>query len=277
MRFTKMHGCGNDYIYMNAMEETIRDPAGLAKRISDRHKGIGADGMILIGPSRTADFQMKMYNADGSEGEMCGNGIRCLGKYVYEKQLTGKTELTIETKAGIRKLSLKTEDHKVTEVRVDMGKPVFDVSKIPVTYPEKYLIRQPVTILDCTWYMTCLSMGNPHAVVYVPDTSSFKIEKYGPVFEHYPIFPKRINTEFVQVLGRNELNMRVWERGSGETLSCGTGTCACVMASILNGLTDHNVTVHTLGGDLMVEYEDETRHLFLTGPAELVYEGEIQI
>ena len=275
MKFTKMNGCGNDYVYINGFVEKVENPKELAKKVSDRHFGIGSDGLILIVPSDKADFCMRMFNADGSEGEMCGNGIRCVAKYVYDHKMTDKTEISVETKAGIKYLDLTVEDEKVTKVKVDMGEPILEPKKIPVRSEKKRVVNEPIAVAEKTGNMTCVSMGNPHAVVLVEDTGRLKIEKYGPLFENHELFPNRTNTEFVQVLHRNEINMRVWERGSGETLACGTGTCASVVACILNGYTDEKVLVHLLGGDLEIEYEKTTNHVFMTGPAETVFEGEL--
>ena len=235
MKFTKMHGCGNDYVYINCFNETVEDPSALAIKVSDRHFGIGSDGLILICPSTVADFRMRMFNADGSEGEMCGNGIRCVAKYVYDHGMTDAKKISIETGAGIKYLDLTVEDGKVSLVKVDMGEPILAPAEIPVDFAGERMVNEPVEVDGKEWNMTCVSMGNPHAVVFVPDTKSLDLEKMGPHFEHHKIFPKRTNTEFVQILSRNEINMRVWERGSGETLACGTGTCASVMACILNG------------------------------------------
>lgn len=275
MKFTKMNGCGNDYVYINGFVEKVENPNELARKVSDRHFGIGSDGLILILPSKEADFCMRMFNADGSEGEMCGNGIRCVAKYVYDHKMTNEKRISIETKAGIKYLDLTVEKEKVTKVRVNMGEPILEPEKIPVKSEKKRVINEPIEVAGKTWNMTCVSMGNPHAVVFVEDTKNFEIEKYGPLFESHEVFPNKTNTEFVQVLSRNEINMRVWERGSGETLACGTGTCASVMACLLNGYTDENVLVHLLGGDLQITYDKETNHVFMTGPAETVFEGEL--
>ena len=277
MKFTKMHGCGNDYVYVNCFEEKVEDPKKVAQFVSDRHFGIGSDGLILICPSEVADFRMRMFNADGSEGEMCGNGIRCVAKYVYDYHMTEKTRISVETGAGIKYLDLTVENGKVSLVKVDMGEPILEAEKIPVVSDKERVINETVEVNGKEWQMTCVSMGNPHAVVYIPDTKSFEIEQYGPHFENHKMFPKRTNTEFVQVISRNEMNMRVWERGSAETWACGTGTCACVMASILNGYTDNKVLVHLLGGDLIIEYDEKTNHIFMTGPATTVFEGEIEL
>lgn len=277
MKFTKMHGCGNDYVYVNLFEEQIGDPAKVSIAVSDRHFGIGSDGLITIGPSEIADFRMRIYNADGSEAEMCGNGIRCVAKYVYDHKLTDKTEITVETGAGVKTLQLTVEDDKVTLVRVDMGEPILTPHEIPVVADGDRVVDEPIVVDDKEWRMTCVSMGNPHAVVFVDDVAHFELEKYGPLFENHVRFPKRTNTEFVQIVSRNEAIMRVWERGSAETWACGTGTCATVMACILNGLTDNEVLVHLRGGDLRIAYDAKSNHIFMTGPATEVFEGEIQL
>ena len=274
MKFTKLHGCGNDYVYVNLFEETIENPAELSIEISDRHFGIGSDGLITIGPSEVADFRMRIYNADGSEAEMCGNGIRCVAKYVYDHKLTTKTEISVESGAGIKYLKLFVEEGKVSQVRVDMGEPILTPDLIPVVADGEKVIDEEIEVCGKTWKMTCVSMGNPHAVVFVDDVENFELEKYGPHFENHPRFPKRTNTEFVKVISRNEASMRVWERGSAETWACGTGTCATVVACILNGLTDRKVLVHLLGGDLVIEWDEETNHVFMTGPATEVFSGE---
>ena len=277
MKFTKMHGCGNDYVYVNLFEEQLDNPAEVSIKVSDRHFGIGSDGLITIGPSDKADFRMHIYNADGSEAEMCGNGIRCVAKYVYDHHLTDKTEITVETGAGILTLILFPKDGKVEQVRVDMGEPILEPSQIPVLAKGDKVIDEPIEVGGKTWNMTCVSMGNPHAVVFVDDTANFPLETYGPLFENHERFPKRTNTEFVQIISRTEANMRVWERGSAETWACGTGTCACVMACILNGKTEDKVLVHLRGGDLTIEYDRESNHVFMTGPATEVFEGEIEV
>ena len=277
MKFTKMHGCGNDYVYVNLFEEQIENPAKVSIAVSDRHFGIGSDGLITIGASEIADFRMRIYNADGSEAEMCGNGIRCVAKYVYDHKLTDKTEITVETGAGVKTLQLTVEDDKVTLVRVDMGEPILTPDEIPVVADGDRVVDEPIVVDDKEWRMTCVSMGNPHAVVFVDDVAHFELEKYGPLFENHVRFPKRTNTEFVQIISRNEAIMRVWERGSAETWACGTGTCATVMACILNGLTDNDVLVHLRGGDLRIVYDEKRNHIFMTGPATEVFEGEIQL
>lgn len=277
MKFTKMHGCGNDYVYVNLFEEQIENPAKVSIAVSVRHFGIGSDGLITIGASEIADFRMRIYNADGSEAEMCGNGIRCVAKYVYDHKLTDKTEITVETGAGVKTLQLTVEDDKVTLVRVDMGEPILTPDEIPVVADGDRVVDEPIVVDDKEWRMTCVSMGNPHAVVFVDDVAHFELEKYGPLFENHVRFPKRTNTEFVQIISRNEAIMRVWERGSAETWACGTGTCATVMACILNGLTDNDVLVHLRGGDLRIVYDEKSNHVFMTGPATEVFEGEIQL
>ena len=281
MKFTKMHGCGNDYVYVDCTEHMLADPSAAAIAVSDRHFGVGGDGLILICPSDKADFRMAMYNADGSEGSMCGNGIRCVAKFVYDKGLTDKTTLNIETKAGIKTLELTVEDGKVSLVKVNMGMPDFRAEAVPVVGLGRDVpglgegvIGQTVTVAGKPWTMTCLSMGNPHAVVWVDDVAALPLEQIGPAFEHAPYFPDRVNTEFVQVLNDREINMRVWERGSGETLACGTGACASVAACYLNGRTDAQVMVHLRGGDLAVEL-GEDGCIYMTGPATTVFEGEI--
>lgn len=277
MKFTKMHGCGNDYIYVNLFKEKINDFSNTARYVSRPHFGVGSDGLICIAPSDSADFRMIMYNADGSRGEMCGNGIRCVAKYVYDHKMTGKDRITVETDAGIKTLELHIKDGKVDTVRVDMGAPVLAPDLVPVKFKGDSMINQPVEVNGKEWKITAVSMGNPHAVVYVDDVNSLDLEKIGPSFENHPIFPARVNTEFVHVISRNELDMRVWERGTGETLACGTGTCACVVASVLNGLTDEKVKVHLKGGDLDIDYDREKNTVFMTGPAREVFEGEISV
>ena len=277
MKFTKMHGCGNDYVYVNCLEETVHHPDKVACYVSDRHFGIGSDGLILIHSSDKADFRMAMYNADGSEGEMCGNGIRCVAKYVYDYGLTDKTNLSIETLAGIKYLELTVEDGKVVYVKVNMGAPELTPNKIPVLIGEEHCVDEPLIVLGKEHRVTAVSMGNPHVVTFVEDTTDLPLEQMGPYFENHEAFPERINTEFVQVLNRAEINMRVWERGSGETLACGTGTCASVVACVLNDKTDTEVTVHLLGGDLQINYDRKNNTVWMTGPATVVYDGEIDV
>lgn len=278
MKFTKMHGCGNDYVYVNCFEETIENPNETAKFVSDRHFGIGSDGMICIHPSDKADFRMAMYNSDGTEGAMCGNGVRCIAKYVYDYGLTDKTTITIETKGGIKELDLTVEDGKVTWVNVDMEAPVLEADKIPVIYDEENkVIDKPVLVDGREYRITCVSMGNPHGVVFVDSVDDLDIEKLGPMFEHHPMFPDRVNTEFIQVVDDHTIRMRVWERGAGETLACGTGACASAYASYLNQKTGNKVLVHLLGGDLQIEYDEEKHTIFMKGPATKVFDGEIDL
>lgn len=273
MKFTKMQGLGNDYVYVNCFEEKVENPSEVAIRVSDRHFGIGSDGLILIKPSKVADFEMEMYNADGSRGEMCGNGIRCVAKYVYDYGLTDKTDISVETLGGIKYLDLTVEDGKVKLVRVDMGRPELDPAKIPVVARWKAAVDEPIKVGDTTYRMTCVSMGNPHAVVFVDDVDSLPIEKIGPLFENHGRFPRRVNTEFVKVIDEKTAQMRVWERGSAETLACGTGACAVAVACSLNGLTGDEVTVKLLGGDLQIQWDKEKDTVFMTGPAEVVFDG----
>lgn len=275
MKFTKMQGLGNDYVYVNCLKEKIADPPELARKISDRHFGVGSDGLIMICPSDKADFEMKMYNADGSRAEMCGNGIRCVAKYVYDYGLTDKTRISVDTLAGIKYLDLTVENGKVSQVKVDMGRPILEPEKIPVQAEGDRVVNEPLLVDGKEYRMTCVSMGNPHAVIFVDqDVKELPLEQIGPAFENHERFPKRINTEFARVLDRSTVEMRVWERGSGETLACGTGTCATAVACILNGLTDDEMTVHLLGGDLYIKWDREKDTVYMTGPAETVFEGE---
>lgn len=277
MKFTKMHGLGNDYVYVNCFEEKIDNPPAVARFVSDRHFGIGSDGLIMINPSKTADFEMEMYNADGSRGEMCGNGIRCVAKYVYDYGLTDKTQISVETLGGIKYLDLTVEDEKVSLVKVDMGKPELEADLIPIISEREQVIDEPIEVDGKEYHMTGVSMGNPHAVIYVDDVKGLDLEKIGPKFENHERFPKRINTEFVHCIDRQTVEMRVWERGSGETLACGTGACAVAVSSILNNLTDTQVTVKLLGGDLQIEWDREKDRVFMTGPATVVFDGVIDI
>ena len=277
MKFTKMQGLGNDYVYVNCFEEKIENPPAVARYVSDRHFGIGSDGLIMINPSEVADFEMEMYNADGSRGEMCGNGIRCVAKYVYDYGLTDKTQISVETLGGIKYLDLTVEDGKVVFVKVDMGKPELKSDLIPIISENEKVIDEPIEVDGKVYHMTGVSMGNPHTVIYVDDVKNLDLEKIGPKFENHERFPKRINTEFVRCIDRNTVEMRVWERGSGETLACGTGACAVAVASILNNLTDTRVTVKLLGGDLQIEWDREKDHVFMTGPAKVVFDGVIDI
>lgn len=278
MKFTKMHGLGNDYVYVNCFKETVDDPVEMAKYVSDRHFGVGSDGLIMICPSEVADFEMRMYNADGSRGEMCGNGIRCVGKYVYDYGLTDKTSISVETLGGIKYLDLTVEDGKVILVRVNMGSPILTPSQIPILMDDplkEMVIDEPILVDKKEYRMTGVSMGNPHDVIYIEDVKGLDIEKIGPKFENHERFPNRINTEFVKVLDRTHIEMRVWERGSGETMACGTGACAVAVASMLNGYVDNKVTVHLLGGDLQIEWNKEENLVYMTGPATVVFDGEL--
>ncbi len=276
MKFTKMQGCGNDYVYVDGGREEVSDKAAMAVMVSDRHFGIGSDGLIFINPSDKADFEMEMYNADGSRGRMCGNGIRCVAKYVYDHKLTDKNPLTVESFGSVKTLYLETKNGLVERVRVNMGEPELEAEKIPVKAEKKgRLINDKISAGGKEYLMTCVSMGNPHAVVYVDDVNAVDIEKTGPCFEKHERFPESVNTEFVQVVNRSKVKMRVWERGSGETLACGTGACATVVASVLNGLTDRKVKVELTGGELEIEWNEEDNCVYMTGPAVEVFSGEI--
>lgn len=299
MKFTKMHGAGNDYVYVDCTKNDLNNPSEIAIKVSDRHFGIGSDGLILIKPSDKADFFMDMYNADGSRGKMCGNGIRCVGKFVYDNKLTDKTTVTIDTLSGVKTLKLNIgSDGKVESARVNMGAPVLQPSQVPVDITElesyknmskeqmqkeKENVTEPVVsehikVNDKEYEVTCVSMGNPHAIVYLDndiDIKKFELEKIGPSFEKHPAFPDRINTEFIQVLDKDNLNMRVWERGSGETLACGTGACASLVATVLNGKCNDTATLHLLGGDLKITWDKKDNTVYLEGPAKTVFTGEI--
>ncbi len=284
MKFTKMHGCGNDYVYVDCTKEVISDIAATAVRVSDRHFGIGSDGLILIKSSEVADFEMDMYNADGSRGKMCGNGIRCVAKYVYDHGLTNKTEITVDTQAGIKTLQLTVCDGKVSKVRVDMGEPVLIPQEIPVKASvlgladdrREAIVAQPFTVANSSYDITCVSMGNPHCITFIDeDVRSFPLEAIGSLFEKHELFPEGVNTEFVNIIDKEHLRMRVWERGSGETLACGTGACAVAVASYLNGFTGRKVDVELMGGHLEIVYDAATNHVFMTGPATEVFSGEI--
>ncbi len=280
MKFTKMHGCGNDYIYVDGAREIIpaERKSEVVKFLSDRHFGIGGDGVIFINPSDVADFEMEMYNMDGSRSEMCGNGIRCVGKYVYDHGLTRKTSLSIVSCGKIKYLELTVEDGKVAKVRVNMGSPVLEAAEIPVVASQSPVVDTPIAVDGREYRMTCVSMGNPHAIVYVDEMIDDEtMAKIGPLFEHHERFPRRVNTEFVKVLDRERVQMRVWERGTGETLACGTGACAVTVASILNGLTEDGITVELLGGNLEIFWDREENVVYMTGPATTVFEGEIEI
>lgn len=276
MNFTKMHGAGNDYIYFNCFEEVIEDPSALSVKLSDRHFGIGSDGIVLIGPSDSADFKMRIFNADGSEAKMCGNGCRCVGKYVYDKHLTAKTSVSLETLSGIKTLNLTVENGAVTSVCVDMGEPIIEAARIPVITETADFINKPVEACGATYLLTCVSMGNPHCVTFVHDVAAIDITTIGPALEKHPLFPDRANIEFVQVLPQNAgLKMRVWERGSGETLACGTGACASLVAAALNNKCARKASVTLPGGTLDIEWSTQDNHVYLTGPAEFVFDGTI--
>lgn len=277
IQFTKMHGAGNDYVYVNCFSEHIEDPNALAEFVSDRHFGIGSDGLVLIMPSETCDFRMRMFNADGSEAEMCGNATRCVGKYVYDHRLTSKKEFTLETLAGVKVLQLYTDENDyVQRVRVDMGAPILEAAQIPVVATESPVVNLPVEVLGETKELTCVSMGNPHAICFVDDVAALNLPAIGPAYEHHSLFPRRTNTEFVQVVDRTHVKMRVWERGAGETLACGTGCCATLVACVLCGKTDRHATIQVLGGELEIEWDETTDHVFMTGPATTVFDGTLQ-
>ena len=275
IKFTKMHGLGNDYVYMNAIHQHIEDESTLAQFVSNRNFGIGSDGLILICKSEKADFKMRMFNSDGSEAEMCGNGIRCVGKFVYDKGLTQKTEVTIETLAGIKTLQLNVKNGKVETVKVDMGEPILEPKEIPVISEEKPVKNLKLKAEDKEFVFTCVSMGNPHAITIVDNTKEFDVEKYGKVLEVDKAFPNKTNVEFIEIVDKNNIKMRVWERGAGETLACGTGACASVVACVLNNLTETNVNVELLGGKLEIEWNKNDNHVYMSGPAVTVFEGEL--
>ena len=279
MKFTKMHGCGNDYVYVNGFEERVEQQAKpeIVRKLSDRHIGIGGDGVIFINPSKEADFEMEMYNADGSRSEMCGNGIRCVGKFVFDKGMTDKHEISVISHGKIKYLTLYTENGKVATVRVNMGVPELTAANIPVVSSNEQVVDEEIEVKGQIYKMTCVSMGNPHAVVFIDDVKNLEIEQIGPFFENHERFPKRTNTEFVQLVDRNRVKMRVWERGTGETLACGTGCCATVVACVLNGFTENKVTVELLGGEILIEWNREENVIFMTGPAETVFEGEVKV
>lgn len=274
MKFTKMHGIGNDYVYINAFEEEVTAPEQLAVAISDRHFGVGGDGLVLIMPSKIADAKMRMFNSDGSEAEMCGNAIRCVGKFLYDHRIVRKETLTIETLAGIKTLNLETKNGLVSAVKVDMGEPILQSDLIPVDGDSRIIINEPIAVNDRNYRFTAVSMGNPHCVIFVPEITDAMVLMDGPALETHRLFPRKINVEFVKVNSKASLTMRVWERGSGETMACGTGACASVVAAILNKLTDRLVTVKLLGGELLIEWEPVSNHVFMTGPAVTVFEGE---
>lgn len=274
MRFTKMHGIGNDYLFINCFEEVVHDPESLALIMSRPHFGAQADGLVLIEPSDIADFGMRIFNADGSEAEMCGNATRCIGKYVYERGLTDKTELTLETKGGLKRLWLDVENGKVNRVKVDMGTPELNPHLIPVDLPGEMVLKHRLQIMGQTWFITCVNMGNPHAVMFVRDPEVVDLPTIGPMIEHHPLFPRRTNVEFVRVIDRGILQMRVWERGTGETLACGTGACAALVAAVLTGQSDRSVQMKLTGGNLQLQWNAEDNHVYQSGPATFVYDGE---
>ncbi len=275
IKFTKMHGLGNDYVYIDAIHQKIEDEENLAKFVSDRHFGIGSDGLILICNSKIADFKMRMFNADGSEAEMCGNGIRCVGKFVYDKGLTNKDAVTIETLAGVKTLKLNIKNGKVETARVDMGEPILEADRIPVISGNSPVKDLKIKAETREFIFTCVSMGNPHAVTVVEDVDNFDVQKYGKIIEIDKAFPKKTNVEFIQIIDENNIKMRVWERGAGETLACGTGACATAVACILNGLTARNVTIGLIGGTLQIEWNEDDNHVYMTGPAVTVFEGTL--
>lgn len=275
IKFTKMHGLGNDYVYIDAINQKIENESSLAKFVSNRHFGIGSDGLILICKSDIADFQMRMFNSDGSEAEMCGNGIRCVGKFVYDKGLTDKTTVKIETLAGIKTLVLNTKDGKVETARVDMGEPILEAEKIPVISKEQPVKNLELEVENTKFKFTCVSMGNPHAITIVENTKEFDVEKYGKILEVDKAFPKKANIEFAQIIDKENIKMRVWERGAGETLACGTGACATAVACNLNGLTGRKVNIELLGGTLNIEWNEKDNHVYMTGPAVTVFDGEL--
>lgn len=278
IKFTKMHGIGNDYIYINCFNETVLNPNETAIFVSDRRFGIGSDGLVLIMPSEIADFKMRIFNADGSEAMMCGNATRCIGKYVYDKGLTDKEEITLETNSGIKHLKLFIKDNKVDAVEVDMSKAILKPRDIPVDSDLDLFISEPVEVNGAEYAITCVSMGNPHAVIFMDGIDELELEKIGPYFENHSLFPDRINTEFVEIIDDKTLKMRVWERGSGETFACGTGACATVVAAVLNKhcRADEEITVHLRGGDLKITYKSDGT-VMMTGPATHVFDGEIEI
>lgn len=285
MKFTKMQGCGNDYVYVNGFVEKIpqEEKPGLVRRLSDRHFGIGGDGVIFILPAAEADFEMEMYNADGSRSQMCGNGIRCVGKFVYDKGLTDREHITVVSGGSVKYLDLTVERTpqdargRVVQVRVDMGSPILEPERIPVEAEGRQVVDVPIGVAGKEYRMTCVSMGNPHAVIFAEKVAELPLEKLGPLFENHVRFPERVNTEFVEVQDREHVFMRVWERGTGETLACGTGCCATAVACVLNGLTDERVTVRVPGGELLIEWERRTNTVYMTGPAVTVFEGELEL
>ena len=277
MKFTKMHGLGNDYIYVNMFAETLDNPAEASRKLSDRHYGIGSDGLVLIMPSNKADFRMRMFNPDGSEAEMCGNAIRCVGKYVYDNRMTKMDIIDIETMSGIKRLFLNVVSGRVETVEVNMGKPILDPLLIPAICRSDRCVNEEISVLGREYRFTAVSMGNPHCIIYLDDMEDLDIGRIGPMFEKHPIFPQRTNTEFVKVISRTCLRMRVWERGTGETLACGTGACAVLVASVLNGLSERNAVVRLLGGDLRIRWSDSDENVYMEGPAVKVFDGDVDI
>ncbi len=277
IEFVKMHGLGNDYVYIDAINQNISNKSELAKKMSDRHFGIGSDGIILICKSDVADFRMQMFNSDGTEAEMCGNGIRCVGKFVYDYGFTNKEDIEVETLAGIKKLKLFVQNGKVEKVKVDMGEAILEPSKIPVVSKENPVMNLNIDVLDRSFKFTCVSMGNPHAITVVDETvDSFDVKKYGKLVEVNELFPKRTNVEFINIINRDTIKMRVWERGAGETLACGTGACASAVAAFLNNYTGRNVTIELLGGNLEIELNEDDNHVYMTGPATYVFKGSYE-
>lgn len=278
IRFTKMQGCGNDYIYINGFTcgLTAEQKPDFVRFASDRHFGVGGDGVIFINPSLEADFEMEMFNADGSRSEMCGNGIRCVAKYVHDKGMTDRERFSIISGGQIKLMELSVKDNRTETVRVDMGKPELAPEKIPVIAQGSRAVNEPIRVEGKEYRMTCVSMGNPHAVIFTDGVEEMDLEKIGPSFENHERFPKRVNTEFAQIRDRQRVRMRVWERGTGETLACGTGCCATAVAGVLNGLTDRKVTVEVTGGELVIEWDEESGHVFMTGPAQFVFEGSME-
>ncbi len=287
MKFTKMHGCGNDYVYVNGFTEQIpaEEKPEIVRRLSDRHFGIGGDGVIFINPSEEADFEMEMYNADGTRAEMCGNGIRCVAKFVYDKGLTDADKISVISGGHVKYLDLTVEKNPeipddrghVTKVRVNMGSPILEPALVPVIADGNQAVDEPVLVDGIEYRMTCVSVGNPHAIVFSSGVAEMDLEKIGPSFENHERFPNRVNTEFVEMIDRTTCFMRVWERGTGETLACGTGCCAVAVACVLNGLTENTVTVKVLGGELLIEWDREENVVYMTGPAVTVFEGEVEI
>ena len=273
MKFTKMHGLGNDYVYVDTFEQPVPDPAAMAIAVSRPHFGVGADGLVLIGPSTEADYAMRMFNADGSEGEMCGNAVRCIGKYVHDRGLTAKTRVTLATRGGIKTLELQLQGGSVEQVTVDLGEPALSPASLPVTLAGAQVLNHPLSIDGQTHHISCVSMGNPHAVIFVDDPQAVDVHGIGRQIEHHPLFPKRTNVEFVRVRRRDLLEMRVWERGSGETLACGTGAAASLVAAVLNGLADRSAVVQLTGGELHVHWDARDNHVYQTGPATFVFDG----